>query len=386
MATDKQKCPCCGKNKSMGTYDEKKKKWITQSSFYQSPSVLYKGNDGMMVHCKDCVSDEYERILLKLVDEKASVKATCMKFNISYDESILDAALNRTANAINKKKENSKASVSTSVFKNYMTVLNSLGMTENLGNPDDDFNTIDVVTNIEKNAKVEKELSPQQKMNKIQKEATLTEEEELAKKDCINLLGSDPFLGCSIFDQKYLYTSLLPQLNEDVLEDGYLLSQYIQIINNNNQIRKIDLTINLMSSDVGNLLKNQGDIKSLTSTKNQIVGNNDKIAKENGISLKNRGDKKAGKSTLTYTMKNLRELGFEDAEADYYDELKSYGMQKASEASTIAIMGQLRLDENDYTSVIANQREMVQKMTQELDDLKEENRVLHKKLAMVGED
>ena len=43
-------------------------------------------------------------------------------------------------------------------------------------------------------------------------------------------------------------------------------------------------------------------------------------------------------------------------------------------------MDQLRLDENDYTRVIANQREMVREMTDEIDKLREENRQLSNKV------
>ena len=46
-------------------------------------------------------------------------------------------------------------------------------------------------------------------------------------------------------------------------------------------------------------------------------------------------------------------------------------------------MEQLRLDENDYTRVIANQREMVREMTDEIDKLREENRQLNNEVLFL---
>jgi regulator of sirC expression with transglutaminase-like and TPR domain len=148
-------------------------------------------------------------------------------------------------------------------------------------------------------------------------------------------------------------------------------------VNNNNQIRKIDLVIATMSSDAKTLIGNQGEIKSLSQTKKAIVDNTDKIAKENSISVKNRGDKKAGKSTLTYMMKQYRELGFDEAEQDYYDQNKAYGMKIVADISNKSILEQLQLDENDYTDMLKTQRELVQELQSKIEDVEEENRQLH---------
>ena len=173
---------------------------------------------------------------------------------------------------------------------------------------------------------------------------------------------------------------LLPYLDEDTLEDQYKLSQIIQIINNNNQIRKIDFAINKLTAKPNFIDSNASAISSMTKTKFAIVQANDKIAKENSISVKNRGDKRAGASTFTYMMKKLRELNFEDAEHDYYDQLKSYGMKRTADISNKSILEQLQFDENDYTNMIKAQREMIESLENKLLDLEEENRQLYVKL------
>lgn len=374
---NKSLCPSCGKWKTNGT--EK-----SASSFYKSTSRLYKYNDYKMLHCKDCVQEEYERCFSKTGDVYSSIKSTCLTFNIPLDSKTLDTVIKNYD--IEGKSKSKSAYVSTTPFKDYMRLLNSLASNGNLGGSNyvDDFDSLEMIKTVEKVEIEAEKLSPQEKLNKMQSMAYLTEEEELTKKDCIEMLEQDPFIGSSIFDQKYLYKALIPYLDEDTLEDAFKLSQVLQIVNNNNQIRRIDLIINALSSDIKNMISNQSDIKSLTSTKKQIVDNTDKIAKENGISVKNRGDKKAGKSTLTNLMKDLRELKFEDAEADYYDELKGIGMQHASDASMKALFSQIRPDENDWSDIFRTNRELINKLYKEVDELKEENRLLHLEVSKCG--
>lgn len=365
---NKSKCPCCGKWKTNGT--EK-----SASSFYKSTSKLYRYNDYKMVHCKECVQEEYLSNVQKTGNIQASVNATCMTFNIPFD----DVTLETVKKKCTVDNEHSAESYGTVPFTNYMRVLNSLASNGSLGQSNyvDDFDSLEMFKAMENVEAEEFKMSPQEKVNKIQREATMTDDENVAKKDCIMLLETDPFVGCSIFDQKYLYPTLLKFLDEGTLEDPFKLSQVLQIVNNNNQVRKIDLLINAISSDMNSMMKNQSEIKSLTATKKQIVENTDKIAKENAISVKNRGDKKAGQSTLTYLMKKLRELGFEDAEADYYDVLKAKGMQIASDISMKSIFGQLQFDENDYTEIVKEQRIMIENLNKKIDEVLEENRLLH---------
>ena len=149
--------------------------------------------------------------------------------------------------------------------------------------------------------------------------------------------------------------------------------------------KKIDLIINNMSCDVKSLLANHGDIKSLTQTKKNIVDNTDKIAKENSISVKHRGDKTAGKSTLTYLMKNYRELGFEDAEQDYYDQKKANGMKLVADISNKSILEQLQFDENDINDMFFTQRQLIEQLNQKVLEL-EENRQLYVKLSLPPEE
>jgi len=352
------KCPMCGKEKS-------------STQFYKSNSPLYVGlnidnsdNQGVMVFCKECLWSTYDTYYNVLDDIKKSIIITCMKFDIPFNEGDYSGTIKEYLNKPNAHP-----------MKIYMTKINSLGNINNalLGfDPKflfDKDTGKDLITNA---------LTLEAK--DLDYNIQLSEQDLQIKEDVIRLMAYDPFDGYSNFDQKFLYNELVTYLTEDTMDDAYLLSQILQLVNNNNQIRKIDLVIASLSNDTKTLISNQGEIKSLTDTKNKIVSSTDKIAKENSISVKNRGDKKAGKSTLTYLMKNYRELGFENAEVDYYDQLKAIGMKHAADISNASILEQLRFDENDFDNMLKEQRTLVQKLQDEFDELLEENRRLRLKV------
>lgn len=351
--TNSIRCPMCGSRKSF-------------SHFYKSASPIYASNNERMVFCKECVWSTYDVYFNIMGDIKNSVYVTCMKFDIPFSESDFEGM-----------KKQLIGDAASHPMKIYMQKINSLGAINN------GFAGFDPSYILGKDLEIRKDVTSalEEEVKNISISTSLTEEEKIVKNDVIKLIGYDPFLGYSVFDQKFLYNELIPYLDEDTLEDTFKLSQVIQLVNNNNQIRKIDLVIANMSNDTKSLVANQGAIKSLSSTKKTIVDNTDKIAKENSISVKNRGDKKAGKSTLTYMMRNLRELGFESAEHDYYDHMKAIGMKRTADISNRSILEQLQFDENDYTSMLKEQREIIQRMQEKLDDLEEENRQLYVQLG-----
>ena len=350
----KIKCPMCT--------DEPK----ARSNFYKSLSPLYLGinidypNESRMVFCKECICNTYDTYYGILKDIKKSILITCMKFDIPFNEGDFDGAMKQCTNK-----------PTAHPLKIYMTKLNSLGNFNNtLAGFDPKFlfdkeTGKDLITN-----------ALELEVKDLDYNIQLTEKDLQVKDDVIRLIGYDPFAGYSNFDQKFLYNELITYLDEDLLDDAFKLSQILQLVNNNNQIRKIDLVIATLSNDTKTLISNQGEIKSLSSTKSQIVGSTDKIAKENSISVKNRGDKKTGKSTLGNMMKDLRELKFDKAEQDYYDMSKAYGMKQAADISNQSTLDILKFDDNDLDHMLKLQRELIQDLQQKELDLNEKIRLL----------
>ena len=214
---------------------------------------------------------------------------------------------------------------------------------------------------------IEKEKVPVEDL----KERRLSKEEVKNKNEVLNVIGYDPFEGYPVEDRGFLFNELVKYLDDDVADDPYKLSQIVQICNNNSQIRKWDLLI--AKADPVN---DSDTIKKLSKMKTELVTSNDKIAKENEISVKNRSNKDVGKSTLTYLMRDLREKDFKKAEANYYDQLRSEGTLWAISMSNRSIRENGMFDENDQNEMFNTQRELIQKLQAQLDDELEKNRLL----------
>jgi hypothetical protein len=203
-----------------------------------------------------------------------------------------------------------------------------------------------------------------------------SKEDKQNMKYAIEVIGYDPFEDYPDENRKFLFNSLSPYLeDDDNVDDAYKLSQILQIIKNNFQIDTCDKKMSQLDP-----LKDAESIKTLSDIKNKLVQSNDKIAKENEISVKNRSNKDAGKSTLTYLMRDLRERDFDKAEADYYDQLKSEGTRWAVEISQKAILDHCIFDENDKKEIYETQLKLIDDLNQTLDDKKEEIRQLLMKI------
>lgn len=192
------------------------------------------------------------------------------------------------------------------------------------------------------------------------------------KNYAIEIVGYDPFEEYPEEGRKFLFNQLSPYLEDDSnVDDAYKLSQILQIIKNNYQIDTCDKKMSQLDP-----LKDADSIKILSDIKNKLVQSNDKIAKENEISVKNRSNKDAGKSTLTYLMRDLREKDFDKAEADYYDQLRGVGSQWASDMSMKSIKENGMFDENDKKEIYEMQLDILNSLYKEVDNLKEQVRLL----------
>ncbi len=199
-----------------------------------------------------------------------------------------------------------------------------------------------------------------------------SDQDKQNKQYAIEIVGYDPFEEYPEEGRKFLFNQLSPYLEDDSnADDAYKLSQILQIIKNNYQIDICDKKMSQLDP-----LKDAESIKTLSDIKNKLVQSNDKIAKENEISVKNRSNKDAGKSTLTYLMRDLREKDFDRAEADYYDQLRSVGSQWATDMSIKAIKENGIFDENDKKEIYEMQLDMIVALNKEVDELKEKIRAL----------
>lgn len=315
---------------------------------------IYKGNDGYSHLCTYCCDGYFADMREKYNDEKIALLMTCSEVGWFFSETTYV-----------KMKEKDPQNIR---LGDYVKMLN-LSQNKNLTFTDY------VLSSINK----EQFLHSQQEIDNEFEDAWSNDEKK-NKQEVIDVVGYDPFAGYKHSDRRYLFNELVKYLGDDsVIEDNFKLSQIIQIVNNNNQIRQYDVLIAQL-----NPLTDSKDIQILNDLKNKLVQSNDKIAKENEISVKNRSNKDIGKSTLTYLMKDLREKDFNKAETDYYSQLKSEGTRWAAEISIDAIQKNAYFDENDYNEMNEIKRSLVIELQKQVDDLMEEKRQLLIKLQDKG--
>jgi hypothetical protein len=200
------------------------------------------------------------------------------------------------------------------------------------------------------------------------------------KDDVLRMLGYDPFEYEANDDKKHLYSDLVNFLDESTLEDGFKLQAVIEIVKGFNQIDKINQAITNITNDIKNLSNNSGGIKSLIDSKKNILASLIKLAEDNGLSVKHNNQKSKGAGTLSGIIKTLQEKGFEEGEVNLYDIETAKGIKQVADLSNQSIVAQLQFDENDYTSMILEQREIIQDLDSKLSKLEEENRLLKKEI------
>lgn len=341
---------------------------IGLSNFYMATEVSVFKGIGYIPICKKCLFEMANNYYDKYKDMKLVIYYMCRKIDIAFNSNIYEGAFTEGVDNAQK------------VFQSYITQYNSLGRKNNIYFPFDEGEHIEV-NQFKTNSEIQEESLDDEAIIKIESSRDnikMTKEDLMIKKDIIEMLEYDPFEGYPEADQKFLYNDLYNYLgDEDVVEDAYLVSQIIQIVNNNNQIRKIDYLISTYTANTELLIKNDTKIKSLNSTKKDIAKTNNDIAKENEISVKSRKGSNIKKSSLTVMMDYLKNIGFEDAEVDYYDQKKAYGMQRAANISMKAMAEQIQFDENDINEIIIEQRKMIKDMENKILDLEEKNRQLN---------
>jgi hypothetical protein len=204
--------------------------------------------------------------------------------------------------------------------------------------------------------------------------------DDRSKDDVLRLLGYDPFEYEAQEDKNQLYNSLVDMLDESTLEDGFKLQASIEIVKGFNQIDKINRAISNITSDVSKLATNSGGIKSLIDSKKNILASLIKLAEENGISVKHNNQKSKGAGTLSGIIKTLQEKGFEEGEVNLFDVETALGIRQVADLSNQSIVAQLQFDENDYTAMLMEQREIIQELDNKVMKLEEENRLLKKEI------
>ena len=201
---------------------------------------------------------------------------------------------------------------------------------------------------------------------------------EKNKEDVIRLLGYDPFEQEALSDQPFLYSQLIGLLDssEDANDDMMRTASAISIVRAFLQQSKIDNAISSYMSDIQRLRNNSATIKTLQASKKDLTTIIKDLAAESCISLKNNKNAKKGENTWTGKIRKIKDMNLREGEVNGFDIGTCKGMRQVMDMSNASILKQLRLDESEYSDMLAEQREIITKLRDDLDNYKEISRIL----------
>ncbi len=198
---------------------------------------------------------------------------------------------------------------------------------------------------------------------------------QINKRNVINALGYDPFESAPVNDQPLMYSKLSGMLDESTSDDEVKLGACIEIVHSFNQAERMNYVINSLQGSAQSIIDNVSAIKNMEDTKNKIFNTALNLAKDNGITVKHSNNSSKGSNQWTGKVKEMKEMNLRAAEVNSFDIGTIQGMQQIAEISNGAIIKQLMLDENDYTEMIATQRQMLTDLQAKADKATEEVRI-----------
>lgn len=180
-------------------------------TFYRLPhSLLYKANDCYAPLCKKCVNSLFDEFKTRYGSERTACILMCHLLDAPFYNSLFDSVVSHNNNfsvGLYLRQLNNKQFQ----FQNFCTTITSGELNKT---------AVDI---------------------QEEKEQKWSKAEIQAKDDCISVIGYDPFDGYNEGDRRYLFSELIKYFEDGIEDDPFKLSQIVQVVNNNNQIRQIDL-------------------------------------------------------------------------------------------------------------------------------------------------
>lgn len=377
-ASQKQKKPSAEaqKRKSHATQSDKGKltctyhgKSLIVDNFYKAhPDSIWKGYsvDGQSYVgvCKDCCRTLFTKYFtLNNNDPIKAIYYTCRRMDVKFDYANAESAYQRV---ISEGKE------AVSMLGYYFGQLNSLHQNTSDGN----FDSSD-------NLSLSEADTIESAVSKMKENVKLTQDDKKAQREIKKRIGFDPFSNYQYndYDLRQLYMDLLPYLEDDeIIGDGYKLSVILQLINTNHQIRMIDLYISIVNSSYKDFTDNMSTISTLTTQKQKLIASNIQLVDKNKW-LNNQGA--TTKNKLSSMLKYYRELEFEDAYQNYFDELTCEATKSVIDISNRSIQNTINFGENDQKELFLIQRELIQEKDDKIIELQEELRKLASELMKI---
>jgi len=328
-------CTACGK-----TYRQYK------NNFYMSSSSnLWKANGKYTTICKTCIDSMFSNFKTLFESDRLAMVAICHYLDMPFYHTLFD-----------------------NIIEKNTTFAPGLYL-RNMNNTQ--YRNKTFVTTL-----IDGELHTTQEESTEIRQARWSKSDKQNKEFIISTLGFDPFedIEMTDSDRRFIFNTLNTYLDVDgIQDDGHKKQICVQISLNTLQCRKLDTLINQqLSSPKPDPTK----IKNLNSSKKNLIDNINALAKDNSISSLHNGASKVGKNTLTSKMKDMDDLGFENVKVNLFDIETCESMRQIADLSNSSLLEQLNFDANEYTQIINDQREMIQVLQSNYDELNEKHRIL----------
>lgn len=319
-------------------------------NFYDSNSRIYANNNRKIPICKDCVVRLYTELLEIYTDPIYVMFLICR-----YTDSYFDPQVCKIA-------EKQAIAGNSITPKIYFQKIGSMRQYKGKTFRDSIETDRKIVNNIP--------------VEQYEKDIVLTDRDKENRKEVTFLCGFDPFEDENPIDKPYLYNTILSYLDETTIKDSFKLTSVISIVKTFCQIEGFDKAINVIMEDKDNLESNSAKLKSLIDIKKNLLTQILSYAKENGITQSKNNVKNKGDGTFSGLIAELRDKKMRPADVNLFDIKSCEAFKKITEISNSNIKNQLMLDENDFESMLAQQREMLTNLQSNYEELQEENRLL----------
>ena len=346
-------CPYCGKTKK-------------EDEFYVStdPRII----TGRTSMCKDCVQkiafnwDENRQEMG--TPTKKSVMDALEYIDRPFLESLWNSSYHEWLNPDAKRK---RKSIWDTYIKN-VSMINYNGMRWRDG---DIFNTY--IEDAKQIANME--IKQEANIEVLSNSQEVNDEFEKNKNSVIRLLGYDPFISEKSEDQPLLYSQLIGYLDAsgEGNEDMMRTSSAITIVRGFLQQAKLD---DKLAKVMANSSANPTEMKTLLDAKKNLSATISQLAEQSCLSLKHNKNASKGENTWTGKIKKLKDMDLREAEVNGFDIGTCRGMQQVLEISDASILKQLRLDESEWSDMVADQRVIITDLQKERDIYKEINRII----------
>lgn len=318
---------------------------FVESSFYLSYSIVTRGNNNRMAVCKKCIEDLYNILVDEYDNCKIAMYRICQMLDIFFDGNLYDSA------------EKQATDSGTNICKIYMQKINSLPQYRNK------------VFSHSARFEIDGGISVSLDSTKM-----FSDDDKKNMDDVLNMLGYDPFINENVDDKKFCYNTLNGYLDEETLQDGFKISSIIEIVKGFSQLESINKSIAELTS-LDDSSNTHTQLKTLIGIKGALSTQINNYARENGVSV-NKANKSKGANTLSGILKELRDKNIKESDINLFPIRTCEAFKQIADVSNRSILEQLQFDENDFSDIINQQREMIQSMQLSLDKIKEENRLL----------